>query len=151
MEDFVMLRKSKLKNGITWYFQKERGLFKPAHGPFWSAKEVCKVLEIEDADKAIAELDPDDKFEEVVKEGMFKKPRKKIVALNWTGLSSLLFRSQTAFAKKFQRFVNNYIFFDMFLHVTPYFEERYDWDENCMEEYGSILNDLEVNLGVWAD
>jgi prophage antirepressor-like protein len=109
------------------------------------------VLEIEDADKAIAELDPDDKFEELVKEGMFKKPRKKIVALNWTGLSSLLFRSQTPFAKKFQRFVNNYIFFDMFLHCTPYFEEHWDWDENCMEEYGSVLKDLEVNLGVWAD
>ena len=146
-----MLRKSKVNNDITWYFQKVKGLFKPAHGPFWSAKEVCKVLEIEDADKAIAELDPDDKFEDLVKEGIFKKPRNKIVALNWTGLSSLLFRSKTPFAKKFQRFVNNYIFFDMFLHYTPYFDEHWDSDENCNEEYGSILKDLEVNLGVWAD
>jgi hypothetical protein len=146
-----MLKKYKLKNGITEYFQKEDGLFGRLHGPFWSAKEVCKVLEIENADKAIAELDPDDKFEELVKECVFKKPQNKIVALNWTGLSSLLFRSQTPFAKKFQRFVNNYIFFDMFLHVTPYFEERWDWDENCMEEYESILNDLDVKLGLPTD
>jgi len=82
---------------------------------------------------------------------MFKRPKDKTLVLNWMGFSSLLFRSQTPFAKKFQRFVNNYIFFDMFLHGTDYFEERYDWDENCNEEYGPILNDLAVNLGVWAD
>ncbi len=70
--------------------------------------------------------------------------RKKIVALNWTGLSSLLFRSQTPFAKKFQRFVNNYIFFDMFLHGTSYFDEHWDSDENCKEEYGSIRG---ISLG----
>jgi hypothetical protein len=45
--------------------------------------------------------------------------------------------------------VNNYIFFDMFLHWTPYFDDR--WDEDSKEEYESILKDLEVNLGVWAD
>ena len=140
-----MLVTNKLKNGITEYFQKERGFFKPSHGPFWSAKEVCKVLEIEDADKAIAELDPDDKFEELVKEGMFKKPRKKIVVLNWTGLSSLLFRSKTPFAKKLQRFVNNYIFFDMFLHLNPYFDDN--CDEDCKKEYKSIIEDLKANFG----
>jgi hypothetical protein len=139
-----MLRKSKLNNGITLYFDGN-------YGPFWSAKEVCKVLEIEDADRAIGELSPYDKFEERVKEGLFKKSRNKIVALNWTGLSSLLFRSQTPFAKKFQSFVNYYIFFDMFLHRTPYFDERWDWHEDCKKQYKSILKNLEVNLGVWAD
>ena len=79
---------------------------------------------------------------------MFKKPKDKSLVLNWKGLSSLLFRSQTPFAKKFQRFVNNYIFFDMFLHGTDYFDEHWDSDENCKEEYESILNYLSFNLGV---
>ena len=106
------------------------------------------MLEIEDADKAIAEIDSDGKFEAPVKEGMFKKPKDKTLVLNWMGFSSLLFRSQTPFAKKFQRFVNNYIFFDMFLHWSPYFHEKWGCGEDCTKEYESILKDLKVQLGV---
>ena len=139
-----MLKPFKFNNcgkDIAVYYDK-------GHGPFWSAEEACKVLEIEDADKAIAEIDSDGKFEASVREGMFKKPKDKTLVLNWMGFSSLLFRSQTPFAKKFQRFVNNYIFFDMFLHGTSYFDEHWDSDENCKEEYESILNHLAFNLGV---
>jgi prophage antirepressor-like protein len=141
-----------LKQFKSKHYGKDIAVFyEKGHGPFWSAEEACKVLEIEDTDRAIAEIDSDGKFEAVVQEGIFKKLRRKIIALNWMGFSSLLFRSQAPIAKKFQRFVNNYIFFDMFLHATDYFEERWDWDENCMEEYGSILTDLDVNLGLPTD
>jgi prophage antirepressor-like protein len=106
----------------------EQFITKGGGGPFWSAKDACKVLEIEDADKVIAEIGPEGKYKTVVQEGIFKTMHRKVVVLNWMGLSSLLFRSQTPFAKRFQRFVNNYIFFDMFLHWTPYFEEQWDSD-----------------------
>jgi prophage antirepressor-like protein len=138
-----------LKQFKSKHYGKDIAVFyEKGHGPFWSAKEACKVLEIEDAGRAIAEIDSDGKFEASVREGMFKKPKDKTLVLNWKGLSSLLFRSQTPFAKKFQSFVNNYIFFDMFLHGTSYFDEHWDTDENCKEEYESILNHLAVNLGV---
>ena len=60
----------------------------------------------------------------------------------------MLFRSRIPMAKKFQGFVNNYIFFDMFLHWTPYFDERWASSEDCLKEYESIIEDLSVKLGV---
>jgi hypothetical protein len=127
---------------IAVYYEKGRG-------PFWCANEACKVLEIENADRAIAEIEPEGKFEAEVQEDTFRKSRRKIVAINWMGLSSLLFRSRTAIAKKFQRFVNNYIFFDMFLHWTPYFEKQ--CDEDLTEEYNSILKNLELHWGIMGE
>jgi hypothetical protein len=122
-------------------------------GVWWSAKDICKKLKIEAADKAIAEIDPEDKTETLVlpdeNETSDKKIRKlprKVVIINYRALFSLLFRSQVPIAKKFQSFVNDQLFFSMFLHWSPYFLENTDEDTNA--EYESLMEDLRVQLGV---
>ena len=113
------------------------------------------MLEIEDADKAIAEIDPEDKTETLVlpdedetTDTKIKKLPRKVVILNYRALFSLLFRSQSPIAKKFQSFVNDQLFFDMFLHWSPYFSENMDEDTNA--DYESLMEDLSVQLGIWG-
>ena len=106
-------------------------------------------------DKAIAEIDPEDKTETLVLpdeddsiDNKFTRLPRKIVAMNDRALFSLLFRSQVPIAKKFQRFVNDQIFFEMFLHWSTYFSENMNEDVN--RDYESLKEDLKVQLGVWG-
>jgi len=122
-------------------------------GVFWSAKDVCRMLKINDADKAITEIDPEAKTETLYlpdedesKNTEAKKLPRKVVVLDYRGLFALLFRSQAPIAKKFQSFVNEHLFFEMFLHWTPYFSEIYG--EDCDNHYESLMEDLRVQLGV---
>ena len=149
-----MLKKFEYKHKP--HYGKEVAKFDNGHGAvFWSAKDVCKILEIEDAEAAIGELDPDSVTERLVlpdedetNDTKAKKIPQKVVILNWKGLSALLFRSQAPMAKKFQRFVNDNLFFDMFLHWSPYFDNR--WRGDCIDQYESIMKDLREQLGVWG-
>ncbi len=124
-------------------------------GVWWSANDVCRVLEIENADKAIAEIDPEDKTETLVLPDAdetagtnIKRLPRKVVIINYQALFILLFKSQTPIAKKFQSFVNDHLFFGMFLHWSAYFSENKDEDTNV--EYESLMEDLRVQLGVWG-
>ena len=120
-------------------------------GVLWSAEDVCKYLEIENSEKAIEELDPDVKDETLVlpaKDSQHQKLPRKVIIIDYRGLFSLLFHSQTPLAKRFQSFANEHVFFDIFLHGsgewnTDDFKERED-------EYKSVLEDLKVELGVWG-
>lgn len=124
-------------------------------GVWWSAKDICKLLEIKDADKAIAEIDSEDKTETLVPpdDGKATDPKirklpRKVVIINYRALFTLLFKSQAPIAKKFQTFVNDHLFFSMFLHWSPYFVENMDEDTN--DDYESLMEDLRVQLGVWG-
>jgi prophage antirepressor-like protein len=87
--------------------------------PFWSAKDVCKFLEFENSDQVIAELDPDLKEERILKPNqdestdskIYKMP-KKVEAVN-EGLFSLMLRSQSPIAKKFQRWLIGNVLFEI--------------------------------------
>lgn len=146
-----MFKKFKYDNG----YGKDIDLFDNGVGAaWWSAKDVCKFLEIEDADRAIAEIDPDDKTETLVLPdedeatgSIFIKLPRKVVVINYRALFTLLFKSQAPIAKKFQNFVNDHLFFSMFLHWSPYFSENKDEDTN--NDYESLMEDLKVQLGVW--
>ncbi len=117
-----MFKKFKYKNKPE--YGKDIDLFNNGlGGVWWSAKDICRVLEIKGADKAIAEIDPHDKTETLVlpdedetADTNIKKLPRKVVIINYRALFSLLFRSQAPIAKKFQSFVNDQLFFDMFLH-----------------------------------
>jgi prophage antirepressor-like protein len=149
-----MLKQFKYKNKPE--YGKDVELFHNGRGGvFWSAKDICTVLEIEDADKAIAEIDPNDKAETLVlpendetADTNIKTPPRKVVVINYRALFSLLFRSQAPIAKKFKSFVDRHLFFDMFLHWSPYFLENEDEDTNA--DYESLIEDLRVQLGVWG-
>jgi len=149
-----MFKKFKYKNKPE--YGKDIDLFNNGlGGVWWSAKDICRVLEIKDADKAIAEIDPHDKTETLVlpdedetADTNIKKLPRKVVILNYRALFSLLFRSQAPIAKKFQSFVNDQLFFDMFLHWSPYFSENTDEDTNA--DYESLMEDLSVQLGIWG-
>ena len=69
-------------------------------GDYWAAKDVCNILEIEDADQVIADLDPDLKAEYT-----YVKENKKIDAVNRKGLFTLMLQSQTPIAKRFKKWL----------------------------------------------
>ena len=69
-------------------------------GDYWAAKDVCKLLEIENADQVIADLDPDLKAEYI-----YVKENKKIDAVNWKGVFTIMLKSQAPIAKKFKKWL----------------------------------------------
>ena len=88
--------------------------------PFWSAKDVCKFLEFENSDQVIAELDSDLKDERILepdkdesKDSKIRKFPKKVEAVNIEGLFSLMLRSQSPIAKKFQRWLIGNVLFEI--------------------------------------
>ena len=69
-------------------------------GVWWSAKDACRILEIEDADETIANIDPDDKTEALVlpdedetTDPKVRKLPRKVVIINYRAL--FLLRSCT--------------------------------------------------------
>jgi hypothetical protein len=101
---------------------------------YWSAKDVCEQLEIEDVDRALAELDPEDKsemyFRSTCTDPESSEP-KKLVVVNVEGVWSLLLQSQAPIAKKFKRWVIN-----QFLYTAFYSNENfiYDIDRSIVSE-----------------
>jgi prophage antirepressor-like protein len=88
--------------------------------PFWSAADICKLLEFENSDQVIDDLDPDLKEERFLKsiqdEAMGSKVRnlpKKVKLVNIEGFLSLMLRSQSSIAKKFQRWVVGDVLFEI--------------------------------------
>jgi prophage antirepressor-like protein len=71
----------------------------------YSAEEVCKLLGIEDAERALRQLDPDMKDEMFPEDDydLSKSDKMDVVTLN--GILALVFQSQTPFAKVTQRWV----------------------------------------------
>ena len=72
---------------------------------WWSAKDVCDLLKIDDIDQAVAELDPHEKLEIVFKYGSNDSQSKKVTAINGDALFYLLLRSNEPIAVKFKRWL----------------------------------------------
>jgi prophage antirepressor-like protein len=91
---------------------------------YWVARDVCELLEIKDVDRAIAELDPDDKSELVFRSKCSdpdSSEPKKTVVINFSGVFSLLFQSQAPIAKKFKRWI-----------INQFLDSVFFTDEDCI-------------------
>lgn len=69
--------------------------------PWWVAKDVCAVLDLNDTNKALQGLDDDEKREHEDYSGSGRKP----LLVNEPGLYSLIIRSRKPEAKLFKRWV----------------------------------------------
>jgi prophage antirepressor-like protein len=94
--------------------------------PFWSAKDLCNFLEFSNPDQVIAELDPDLKDERILepakdesKASKILKMPEKVEAVNIKGLFSLILRSRSHIAKKFQRWIIEDVLFEILLSEGP--------------------------------
>jgi hypothetical protein len=112
-----MLKKVKYKSD----YGEDIDLFDAGFGAiWWSAKDICNKLKIKNAEKAIAEIDPEDKIEipvlsnenETTDSKVKKLPRKATI-INYSAIFSLLLRSQFPIAKKFQRWVVEDVLFEI--------------------------------------
>ncbi len=73
---------------------------------YWSAKDICELFEIEEAELVLNGLDPDMKneiFSDSNKEDWDLSETDKIDVLTLKGVLALLFQSETPFAKYTQR------------------------------------------------
>ena len=73
--------------------------------PWFVAKDVCDVLNLENSRKATADLDEDEKNTVTISDGIPGNPNKTIV--NEAGLYSLIFKSRKPEAKAFKRWVTH--------------------------------------------
>ena len=74
-----------------------------ASEPWFVAKDVCDILEIENSRKATADLDSDEKNTVTISNGIAGNPNKTIISE--AGLYRLIMRSRKPEAKDFQRWV----------------------------------------------
>ena len=71
----------------------------------YSAKEVCELLGIEDAERALRQLDPDMKDEMFPEEDRDLSESDKMDVVTLNGILALVLQSQTPFAKMTQRWI----------------------------------------------
>jgi prophage antirepressor-like protein len=71
----------------------------------YSAEDVCKLLGIEDAERALRQLDPDMKDEMFPEEDWDLAESDKTDVITLNGILALVFQSQTSFAKMTQRWI----------------------------------------------
>jgi prophage antirepressor-like protein len=88
-----------------------------------SANDVCDALEIEDADEAVAKLDPDLKCELTIQPDMHESKDSKIrklpqteVFINYVGLFSLILQSPSPMAVKLRRFLSDWYLNAIFVY-----------------------------------
>jgi len=78
--------------------------------PWWVAKDVCKILGLENVTKALYGLDEDEKFALTNSEGKnlgFVHATAGINVINESGLYSLIFQSRKPEAKSFKKWVTS--------------------------------------------
>ena len=85
---------------------------------YWPASDVCKLLEIENADKVIDQLNDDlktkiifESFGDKSSDPKDQKEAKKIEVVSWEGLFTLLLQSQSPVANKFKRWAAGVVLF----------------------------------------
>jgi hypothetical protein len=79
---------------------------------YWPIKDVCRLLEFEDVDQAIAELESDEKDE--IMDGPDPNA-KRIVFVNMDGMFSLLLKGKAPIAKEFRRWVTRELLYEVLL------------------------------------
>ena len=82
-----------------------RTLTDEAGEPWFVAKDVCDILELENSRKATADLDSDEKNTVTISNGIAGNPNKTIISE--AGLYRLIMRSRKPEAKDFQRWVTH--------------------------------------------
>lgn len=82
--------------------------------PWFIAKDVCNVLEIENSRKAVARLDDDEKNSVTLSDG--KRGNPNMIAVNESGLYSLIMSSRKPEAKKFKKWVTSEVLPDIRKH-----------------------------------
>lgn len=73
--------------------------------PWFVAKDVCDILGLENSRKATAELDPDEKNNVTIREGIPGNPNKTIISE--PGLYTLIMRSRKPEAHEFKRWITH--------------------------------------------
>jgi hypothetical protein len=107
---------------------------------YWVAGDVCELLEIKDIDRAIAELDQDDKselFYSSENSDSDSSEPKKTVVINYRGLFSLLFQSQSPIAKKLKRWV-----------INEFLEPVFFTDKDCIYHINKSIVEEIQELGL---
>jgi hypothetical protein len=107
---------------------------------YWVAGDVCELLEIKDIDRAIAELDQDDKselFYSSENSDSDSSEPKKTVVINYSGLFSLLFQSQSPIAKKLKRWV-----------INEFLEPVFFTDKDCIYHINKSIVEEIQELGL---
>lgn len=72
--------------------------------PWWVAKDVCRVLKLKDANKAVKNLDDDEKGTTKVRT---LGGEQNVITINEPGLYALIIRSNKPEAKKFRRWITH--------------------------------------------
>jgi prophage antirepressor-like protein len=73
--------------------------------PWWVAKDVCDILEINNSRQAITRLDEDEKNTVIINDGTSGNPNKTII--NEPGLYTLILTSRKPEAKEFKRWITH--------------------------------------------
>lgn len=120
--------------------------------PWFIAKEVCAVLDIQNSRQAVASLDDDEKLMYTLHtSGQFRK----VNLVNESGLYALAFRSKKEGAKKFRKWVTKEVIpsirkkgsYGINRAETPNFVLRYNDNWNRTEKgYFSVIRELFVDL-----
>jgi prophage antirepressor-like protein len=77
---------------------------------YWAAKELCQILKIKNIDRAIAKIDPDDKWEIFSKSDKAESDEMvSQVFVNHHGLCALILMSESPLAVKFKRWITNLV------------------------------------------
>ena len=107
---------------------------------YWVAGDVCELLEIKDIDRAIAELDQDDKselfFSSENGDSDSSEPKKTVI-INFSGVFSLLLQSQSPIAKKFKRMV-----------INEFLEPVFFTDKDCIYHINKSIVEEIQELGL---
>jgi len=76
--------------------------------PWWVAKDICTILDIQNTSDALKNLDDDEKFALANSEGEFADIRvHEINVVNESGLYNLIFRSRKPEAMRFRKWVTS--------------------------------------------
>ena len=76
----------------------------PDDAPWFVAKDVCKILELTDVNKSVANLDNDEKL---IRKIFASGQNRDVITINESGLYALIFRSNKPEAKKFRKWVTS--------------------------------------------
>jgi prophage antirepressor-like protein len=125
---------------------------------WWVAKDICKILGLDNVSKALIELDQDEKRDvsgKDITESNVGNNISKLKLINEPGLYRLIFKSIKPEAKKFQKWVYHEVIpqirktgaYSIRGSVVPAFIRRYNLNWNRIESgYFSVISELAIRL-----
>jgi prophage antirepressor-like protein len=112
--------------------------------PWWVAKDVCRILELNNVTEALRNLDDDEKFALSNTEGKFADNRaREINVVSESGLYNLIFRSRKPEARRFKKWVTS--------EVLPQIRKSGGYGgQKELEDMKTRLMRLELNEDTYA-